>query len=285
MIPILILTVFAVFVSIIAPEPAAAWGPSTHILLGKNVLDVIGSNGFSIASILTSNPLDFLYGSVFADMNIGKKMLFFAKLAHNWRVGFKLLDQAETEQNRACAYGYLVHLAADTVAHNEFVPRKLIEQYHQIGKGHLYFETAFDALLPSDPSRESREIVKAGSDHNDAFLKATLERTLLSFNTNRKLYNGILKVNRNRGVKVFQKWRANNSGTVHSPDVEHYLAQCSKSVMDFLERERDCSCYAADPHGKTIIKQATRLRWSLRGKASNSIISDHDVQTALDVLR
>ena len=58
-------------------------------------------------------------------MNLGKKFFVFARLAHNWKVGFALRDEAKTDENRACAYGYLAHLAADTISHTEYVPQKI----------------------------------------------------------------------------------------------------------------------------------------------------------------
>ncbi len=281
-----VIIIIAVLVAaIFIPDTAAAWGPSTHLLVGKHVLDAMSSANFPAGPLLTAYPLDFLYGSIFADMNLGKKFLFFARLAHNWRVGFRLLESAETEANRACAYGYLAHLAADTISHNEYVPIKLVEQYHQKGKGHIFFEVAFDAMLPYDPSRESKEIVREGSAKNDAFLEAVLTRTLLSFQTNRKIYRGILSFNRNNGIRAIRRWRARSQTVVGHQEVEEYMKKIEETVQDFLLRERAGACYGMDPHGKAIIKQAIKLRRKLRNKMNHENLSPNDVKQALEALR
>ena len=276
------LLIFAVLVAaILLPEPAAAWGPTTHLLIGKQVLDIISANGLSIAPLIAANPLDFLYGSIFADMSLGKKFFFFARLAHNWRVGFRLLEKSSTDKNRSCAYGYLAHLAADTIAHNEFIPGKLVEHYSQKRLGHIFFETAFDGMLPYDPSHESEEIVRAGSANNDAFLEASLSRTLFSFKTNRRLYRGILTVNRNNSVIAFRRWRARNIKAVKQIDVSENLIKCTDAVIDFLKLERAAACYAIDPHGKDALKSAAKLRKSLRQKMRKEKLSHRQIREAL----
>ena len=271
--------------TVMVPDMAAAWGPSTHLLVGRHVLDTVSSNGAAVGPLLASHPLDFLYGSIFADMNLGKKFLFFAKLAHNWRVGFRLLDYAETDANRSCAYGYLAHLAADTVSHNDYVPRKLVQQYHKKGKGHIYFEIAFDALLPEDPYKEVGKVVKTGAANNNRFLESSIRRTLLSFNTNRKLFNGILKINGNNGVRAYRDWRAKKVDFLTDEDIQRYLGICESRVTDFLYREKESECCASDPHGKATLKHASRLRRYLREKKRQNNITPEEVTKALENLR
>jgi len=239
----------------------------------------------AIARLLTAYPMDFLYGSIFADMNLGKKFFVFARLAHNWRVGYKLVESADNEHNLACAYGYLAHLAADTVAHNHYIPRKLVEEYRRKGRGHIFFEIAFDATLPNDPAHISKQVVSEGSVQNDDFLESTLTRTLFSFGTNRRIYKGILSINRNNGVRAFRQWRARSIGVVKPSEVEEYIARSEGAIMDVLDRGRASESYSADPHGKFAIKQATRLRRRLREKMRQGEVSPHEVREALTALR
>ncbi len=281
----LLVIIVAVCAAILLPETACAWGPSTHILVGQNLLETLSGSSTTIARLLTAYPMDFLYGSVFADMNLGKKFFVFARLAHNWRVGYKLVESAEDEHNLACAYGYLAHLAADTVAHNQYIPRKLVEEYLPKGRGHLFFEIAFDATLPEDPGRISRQVVGEGSAQNDVFLESTLTRTLFSFGTNRRLFKGILSVNRNNGVRAYRQWRARSIGIVTPSELEEYIGKCESAVMDVFTRERASEPYGVDPHGKFAIKQATRLRRKLREKTRQSEVSPDEVREALTTLR
>lgn len=279
------LIIVAVGAAILLPDTAAAWGPSTHLLVGQNLLETFSGASATIARLLTAHPMDFLYGSIFADMNLGKKFFVFARLAHNWRVGYKLVENAADEHNAACAYGYLAHLAADTVAHNWYVPRKMVEEYRRKGRGHIFFEIAFDATLPEDPAKISKQAVAEGSVRNDDFLEATLARTLFSFGTNRRIYKGILSVNRNNGVMAFRQWRARSIGVISPSEVEEYIARCENAVMDVFDRERASEPYGMDPHGKFAIKQAARLRRKLREKVRCGEVPPEQVREALTVLR
>lgn len=245
--------------------PAFAWGPSTHLYLGRQAIDQALALGPYFSALFSSNPLDFLYGAIFADMSIGKKFLHYAKFAHNWRVGFALKDAAETDAQTACAWGYLAHLAADTVSHNEYIPRKLVEHYRLLGRGHIFFEGQFDSMLPdSGVHKLSKEVVKAGAEHNDEFLAKSITRTMFSFSTNRRLYRSLLTIHRNNGIQLYRRYRALSRNQVSHAEVKEYLIRSQYAVMDLLEHARSAECYARDPHGKLSIKQATRLRSKLR---------------------
>ena len=53
-------------------------------------------------------------------------------------MGLEIYDKARDEALKSFALGYLAHLAADTVAHNFFVPRYLIIASRTSGVGHSY---------------------------------------------------------------------------------------------------------------------------------------------------
>ena len=245
--------------------PAYAWWPTTHLFLGREALDQASLLSPYLNALLTGHPLDFLYGSIFADMSIGKKFFMYARLAHNWRVGFALKDGAKTDEQLACAYGYLAHLAADTVSHNEYVPFKLVEHYSMLGRGHLFFEGRLDAILPDHKIHKlSKEVIAKGSEHNDEFLERSLAKTLFSFETNRRIFRGLMTINRNTGLQLYRRYRAQLRNHISHPEMEKYIARSLDAVMDFLEHTRSAQCYALDPHGKKAIKQASRLRSKLR---------------------
>jgi len=62
------------------------------------------------------------------------------------------MTQRPTKPLRAFAFGYLAHLAADTVAHNYFVPRQLAVTSSTSSLGHSYWESRFE-----NPSRRAVE--------------------------------------------------------------------------------------------------------------------------------
>src|SRR4030065_2545752 len=107
------------------PGMADPWGPATHLELGNAILNNTGLLSAPARALIEAFPFDFLYGNISADIVIGKNLVEELKHCHNWKVGFKLLKKAESDSQRAFVYGYLSHLAADTIAHNHFIPEMI----------------------------------------------------------------------------------------------------------------------------------------------------------------
>ncbi len=129
------------------PRDAYAWTPATHIFLGESVLANLVQLPEVVAALLRAFPYDFLYGSIAADTSMAKKYAPVGRHCHSWHVGQEIYDQAETDALKAFGLGYLAHLAADTVAHNYFVPRQLVVTSRTIALGHSYWESRFETKL------------------------------------------------------------------------------------------------------------------------------------------
>ena len=97
------------------PDDAYAWTPATHIFLGESVLANLEQLPHAVAALLRAFPYDFLYGNIAADTSMAKKYAPVGRHCHSWHVGQEIYDQAETDPLRAFGWGYLAHLAADTV--------------------------------------------------------------------------------------------------------------------------------------------------------------------------
>ena len=120
----------AVLLVVIAlPQDAFAWGAGIHLHLGTVALTNLNLLRPAVAAIISAYPNDFLYGCIAADITIGKKFTHYLLHCHRWNMGMKILEEAGPEPQKACAYGYLSHLAADTVAHNYYVPMKTMESF------------------------------------------------------------------------------------------------------------------------------------------------------------
>src|SRR5205807_2512521 len=104
------------------PSVAHAWTPGTHIYLGESVLANLHQLPARAADLLRAFPYDFLYGNIAADTSIAKKYAPVGRHCHAWHVGQEIFDLAHSDPLRAFGLGYLSHLAADSVAHNFFVP-------------------------------------------------------------------------------------------------------------------------------------------------------------------
>ncbi|MFN2384103.1 MAG: zinc dependent phospholipase C family protein, partial [Gemmatimonadota bacterium] len=156
------------------PEPLWAWGPTTHAWLGSQVLGNLGVLPLVIRELLAAHPYQYLYGSLSADITLAKRYVHFSRHCHNWTIGYEILDRATTPPLKAFALGYLSHLAADTIAHNVFVPRRLVATPYTRNVGHTYWEYRFDRAHDEQYLRLAREVVMMDHAEPDALLEQVL---------------------------------------------------------------------------------------------------------------
>jgi hypothetical protein len=196
----LIIMYFVLLVAgfILVPSFAFAWGPMTHMYLGNELLGCAPLLPAGILALLKKHKQDFLYGNLMADIILGKKYLPDDKSSHSWDVGLKLLDQAKTWPERAFAYGYLGHLAADTVAHETLTDEKG-------NMGHTWIEMKADSLIDKIYWLQSVTISKTVRKRSDLLLENSLDSYIFSFKTNKRIYKSMvflsfLNKKRRRGV-------------------------------------------------------------------------------------
>ncbi|NTU42134.1 MAG: zinc dependent phospholipase C family protein [Nitrospirales bacterium] len=183
---------------LIVPSLALAWGPMTHAYLGSEIFSYAPLIPAGIMTLLRRYRQDFLYGNLMADMVLGKKYLPDEKSSHSWDVGFKLLDQAATGSEKAFVYGYLSHLAADTVAHETLTEDKL-------DMGHAWVEMKADSMIHKGYWLQSVTISRAVQRRHDRFLEGSLDSYIFSLKTNKRIYKGmvllsLLNKKRRKGV-------------------------------------------------------------------------------------
>ena len=191
-------SVAALLLLLLLPEQAFAWGPATHVYLGRNLLDMLHLLPGPIAELLRGYPQSFLYGSMAADISFAKKYVPVGRHCHYWHVGEEILGAARNDRLRAVAYGYLAHLAADTVAHNYYVPRQLMLTSSTKALGHSYWEHRFDVQLGEHFGALAREVVME-YDHSEAdnLFDSVLSGTIFSFETNRRIFRGMIRMQDN----------------------------------------------------------------------------------------
>ena len=152
------------------PTPAYAWTPGTHIYLGQTMLANLHLLPAAVADLLHAYPFDFLYGNIAADSSIAKNYAPLGRHCHYWHVGQEIHDLAGSDALRAFGLGYLCHLAADTVAHNYFVPRQLVLTSSTAAVGHSYWESRVE----TPPGRRLRPL---GEGHHPAGPRSRPTRT------------------------------------------------------------------------------------------------------------
>jgi hypothetical protein len=177
---------------------AFAWGPLTHVYFGNEIFSYAPLVPAWVMALLNKYRQDFLYGNLMADMILGKKYLPDDKSSHSWDVGLRLFEQAKEDPEKAFVYGYLSHLAADTVAHTTLTDAKR----HM---GHAWVEIKADSMINKTYWLQSIMISKSVQKRNDSFLESSLDSFIFSFKTNKRIYKGMvflsgLNKQRKRGV-------------------------------------------------------------------------------------
>lgn len=170
---------------LMVPATAFAWGPLTHIFLGNELFAFSPLIPISVMEVIRRYRKDFLYGNIMADIIIGKKYIPDHKNPHTWDVGFDLMQAAEHDQQKAFVYGYLSHLAADTVAHNIYTVDKK-------NLGHTVMEMKADSIIDKKYWLQAVAIDRKVQTRNDHFLENSLDRFLFSFKTNKRIFKSVV---------------------------------------------------------------------------------------------
>jgi hypothetical protein len=177
---------FLIIISfLLIPAVSFAWGPLTHIYLGNELFSLSALLPAGLVEIMRRYRKDFLYGTLMADIIIGKKYMPKNKSSHSWEVAFDLMKSAGTDQQKAFVYGYMSHLAADTVAHNTYTAdRKNL--------GHTLMEMKADTIIDKRYWLQAIAIDRKTQVRNDLFLENSLERFIFSFKTNKRIFKGMV---------------------------------------------------------------------------------------------
>lgn len=257
--------VFSFLLVLILPDTVFAWGPATHLEIGYAVLSKTNLLVTPVKLLIETFPYDFLYGNVSADIVVGKNLVEELKHCHNWKVGFKLLKKADSNSQKAFALGYLSHLAADTVAHNHFIPEMMIRSFSARTLRHIYWEMRFDALSDKRVWELPKKMVKEIHDDNDRLLDSIIEDTPLSFRTNKTIFSSMMSLQR------FQQWHRmlnllsdRSRWTLHREDKEKFFAASFEAVMGLLNHEHKAACVKKDPTGKHNLNAAKFMRKKLK---------------------
>lgn len=247
------------------PSTAWAWTPGTHIFLGEAVLAALAQLPKGIAELLGTYPMEFLYGSIAADTSIAKKYAPVGRHCHSWAVGLEIYDKARDDSIKSFALGYLAHLAADTVAHNFFVPRYLIIASRTSGVGHSYWESRFETHLGTGYSRRAREVILRDHTRSDEHLDRILSPTIFSTQTNRRLFRGMVYVTDTESwQRIFQLAAENSRWDLTDPDVSRYMERSYDFIIDFLRRVDYSEPYLLDPAGDGALRLAKEVRRDAR---------------------
>lgn len=270
------MTALALLALVLFPQDAYAWTPGTHVFLGDAVLRSLNLLPASVADLLRAFPYDFLYGSIAADTSMAKKYVPTGRHCHSWAVGFEIHEAAPDEPMRAFALGYLAHLAADSVAHNHFVPMQLAVTASTASLGHSYWESRFEQHLGPACARDARNLILLDHSNADGLLDRILSPTIFSTATNRRIFRGMVHAADNEGwQRIFGLMMENSRWDLANADVAEYVTCSYDFVIDLLVHMDRSKPFALDPSGDEALRRAKRVRKeALRSGGNDSVIEE-----------
>jgi hypothetical protein len=274
------------FVYFLLPSIAHAWGPGAHMTYALHALGCVAALAPPIRALLKKHSDIFLYGTIAADIILGKKFAGELYHCHNWDVAFKLLERAEDEREQAFIYGYLGHLSVDTVAHNYYVPYKIIRSYEALTLRHTYWEMRFDLMMDPKVWKTLEEVGEQDYQDLDQFLERSLKRSLFSFKTNKKIFDSLLLVQR------MHKWRKAaelltkvSSFELDEKEVREFKNLCFEVLIEFFEDPQKARVLQADPSGKLKLLYAKEMVKDLRSYTSRHLLNRNQARDFVAEIR
>lgn len=244
------------------PHAAHAWTPGTHVFLGQAVLNAAAGLPPSVGDLVRAFPFDFLYGNIAADTSFAKKYAPINRHSHAWHVGQEVHDLARSDALRAFGLGYLAHLAADTVAHNFFVPRQLLLTSSTKSFGHSYWESRVETHLDDDYAHQARDLIMLDHAHADAHLDQIISPTIFSVKTNRAIFRGMVHITRSRAWQTgMRAARDVSRWDLTDYVVEQHLALAYEYIMEMLSSPVGIA-KSLDPNGAAALRRSKAMRRS-----------------------
>lgn len=229
---------------LLVPSYAFAWGPLTHMYLGSEVYYLGSILPVGVYSLIRRYRQDFLYGNLMADMILGKKYLPRKMNSHSWDVAVNLFESSKTDPEKAFSYGYLSHLAADTVAHGSFTCKSK-------NIGHAFLELKADSIIDRRHWLEAVRIERKVQRRNDVFLEKSLHRFIFSFKTNRRLFKSWVI------ISGLNKERFGNPVLIERRHIERLHEESLDRISDVLQHGLRSEVLKKDPIGN--VKKAKPL--------------------------
>jgi len=252
---------FLVFLvcALLVPDQAWAWGPGVHLYLGNYFLTNLHLLTASTAQLLQENGFSFLYGSLSADMLVGKGRELTPNHCHSWHAGLRLLEEIEDPHLRAYALGYLSHLAADVVAHNYYVPNMLQLNKRRGRVGHVSIEMRADREVGFS-HRQLKRIVLTTWKEADELLLRTLRQSRMGFSVKKMIYKSGLSLSKWNSLERDRLVLARREQPRQSDYLQDMLELSKQVIIDCLTRSRESNVTQFDPMGFENLGQVKRNR-------------------------
>jgi hypothetical protein len=130
--------------------------------------------------------------------------------------------------------------------------------------GHAYWELRIEAGVDPQIWALARTIARKDFPENDALMRSVLSDTIFSFNTNKRLFNSLMLLNRlQHWQKMLRSLSNASKWTIEEEDREEYLNLAMQSAMSVLAQMEQSPFWKADPTGERALKAAQMIRKNL----------------------
>jgi len=241
----------------------ASWGPGQHLEFAERLFrrrrETLPND---VARLIQEEKDAFLYGSIAADIINFKAYGGAYNHCHRWGVIEEMRALAGTPAQEAFVLGYLSHLAADTIAHNHFVPYHLCRFARTRALGHLYWEMSADRFV--DESRwklVARLTHLPGLDALDELVNRTVPKKAFSMGTNKLIFNHVLLIaKRDSWRRGMGRLQPRERVRLRKGFVTMFQAAATERARLALHPKGFRAIQAVDPNGKQALKRALTMR-------------------------
>ncbi|GBD03523.1 hypothetical protein HRbin19_00815 [bacterium HR19] len=260
---------FVLFLLFFLVDCSFAWGPGMHSFITMSIpLAKISS---SIAQLCGKYYHNFVWGSLMADMIIGKNLSNWDYHPHNWQVILRIFYKAKEDFLKAFMIGYMVHLAQDIIAHNFMVPDFILFSAFSprlrggISLLHLKVEAEAEKFVPRETWEKISEL-KSLPDNKlcERFLEENLKGTIISSaRANGKIYEKALTLNiikESIRSKIIKFLRTDN---LLSFIISEYADMARKTSEEFIKNFERSKLLDFDPTGIESIYISYSLKKSV----------------------
>lgn len=273
---------WALGLMLLTSSPLWAWGPGTHFYLA-NELITMGALTGTLQAIIEGSRKAFQYGSVIADVVVGKDLIDFEEHSHNWNVARNLRNSAETDRERAFAMGFWTHLAADTVAHNIYVPKKILTTSSTWKFGHAYWEMRADEKIPTRNWNALRELMDQDFSRENDLLEDAIPKTVLPFSINHLVQKSIMNLHSldhwQKLVILLSKF---SRYELSDEEIDTYHTMCLQRMEDSLkEGPRQQTIMYMDPTGGDLAQSMKITREELQKMIARGVVDESVYDEAL----
>lgn len=242
-----------------------AWAPATHIRLANDLLAQGWLLPAGVAAMLWRYFRQFVYGNIAADIVFAKRMSREKQVCHQWATGFRLLELADEDRDKAFALGYLSHLAADTVAHGQYLPHQFLTTRTTMNFGHLYWELRADQLAGEDALTQLRRINRAKFARHHESLDRVIAGTLLSPGANVAVFR---RLNRISAAPSFRQsldtLHENSRWNLCGDMLGRFRDESVERMASIIGREASSPVVRDDPNGAAAFAFVKEQRRYLR---------------------